>query len=85
LFQQWLEQHLPDRAERVMARVRDMRNGQDYQAQFGSRMKGEGLWADLIRQRFDRAIKRAGLVRSGLALDVSQFRPPSPAGQGSLF
>jgi DNA repair photolyase len=78
LFQQWLEAHFPERAERVMNRIRDMRGGKDYDAQFGSRMHGEGLWADLFRQRFQKAIKRLGLNRSGRfrTLDCSRFRKP---------
>src|SRR5690606_25073941 len=55
LFRQWLQAHYPDRAERVMSRIRDMRGGKDYQAGFGKRFSGEGIWADLIRQRFDAA------------------------------
>lgn len=88
LFQQWLEQHFPDRARRVMARVRDMRGGRDYDASFGSRMTGEGLWADLIRQRFQKAVQRLGLNRQRVELDLSQFRRPAPLGdvrQQSLF
>lgn len=85
LFQQWLEQHVPDRAARVMARVRDMREGHDYVSRFGSRMKGEGPWAELLRQRVDRAVNAAGLTRSGLKLDASQFQPPSLDGQARLF
>ncbi|WP_420472681.1 PA0069 family radical SAM protein [Noviherbaspirillum sp. ST9] len=80
LFQQWLEAHFPDRARRVMNRIRDMRGGKDYDADFGKRMHGEGVWADLIRQRFDKATARLGIgSRSeGYArLDASQFRRPS--------
>lgn len=51
LFRQWLQAHFPDRAQRVMNRVRDMRGGKDYDATFGKRMHGEGVWADMIRQR----------------------------------
>ena len=61
LFKEWLQAHFPQRAERVMNRVRDMRNGRDYQADFATRMKGDGLWAGLIRQRFDKACARLGL------------------------
>lgn len=86
LFQQWLESHFPDRAERVMNRVRDMRGGKDYDANFGTRMRGEGLWADLIKQRFQIALKRSGLSgrnRSFAQLDGSRFRRPAviPAAQ----
>ena len=52
LFRQWLALHYPDRAARVMARMQDMRGGKDYDAHFATRMKGQGIWADLLRQRF---------------------------------
>ncbi|KWA27423.1 radical SAM protein [Burkholderia multivorans] len=75
LFKSWLAAHFPDRAERVMNRVRDMRGGKDYDSDFAKRMKGEGIWADLLRQRFRQAVKRLGLNerRHGI-LDLSQFR-----------
>jgi DNA repair photolyase len=79
LFQQWLEAHFPDRAQRVMNRVRDMRGGKDYNSDFGKRMKGEGVWADLIRQRAEKAIRRFGMEKRGSRfrqLDASQFKRP---------
>ncbi len=76
LFRQWLEQHLPERAARVMARVQEMRGGRDYDADFATRMKGHGPWADLIRQRVHKAAARNGLTREPLRLDASRFRPP---------
>lgn len=82
LFQQWLQAHFPDRAQRVMNRVRDMRGGKDYDASFGTRMHGEGVWADLIRQRFEKAVERLGLgarARRFGALDASRFRRPVAA------
>ena len=88
IFQRWLDQHFPDRAARVMARVREMRGGRDYKADFGSRMKGEGVWAQLLQQRLAKARKRFGLDRERLVLDLSQFRKPlavSKVGQGDLF
>ncbi|WP_088706903.1 PA0069 family radical SAM protein [Noviherbaspirillum denitrificans] len=88
LFQQWLEAHFPDRARRVMNRLRDMRGGKEYDASFGKRMHGEGVWADLIRQRFDKAVARLGLgsrSRGYAALDASQFRRPAAEGQFELF
>ena len=63
IFQRWLDQHFPDRAARVMARVREMRGGKDYDASFGTRMKGEGVWAQLLQQRLAKARKRYGLDR----------------------
>jgi DNA repair photolyase len=77
IFQQWLQAHFPERAARVMARVREMRGGKDYDARFGARMKGEGVWAQLLRQRFDKAVARLGLNRTRIELDLTQFRPPA--------
>ena len=89
IFQQWLDTHFPERAARVMARVRDMRGGRDYDAKFGSRMVGEGVWAKLLRQRFDKAVARLGLAHERVPLDLAQFRKPMLARgtstQGDLF
>ena len=88
LFQNWLSQHFPDRAARVMARVREMRGGRDNDARFGTRMRGEGVWADLLAQRFRKACARLGLNRDRFELDLTQFKPPRPersVGQGELF
>jgi DNA repair photolyase len=80
LFQQWLQAHFPDRAERVMNRVRDLSGGKDYQAEFGKRMTGEGIWADLIRKRFDGALQKYQLKERRSAdfagLDCAKFRRP---------
>jgi DNA repair photolyase len=79
LFKDWLAAHFPDRAERVMARVRDMRGGKDYDSSFSARMKGEGLWADLLKQRFHKAARRLGLnQRDRGILDMSHFRRNEP-------
>jgi DNA repair photolyase len=86
LFQHWLQQHVPDRAARVMARVREMRGGRDNDSRFGSRMTGQGVWAELLRQRFDKACARLGLNRERVELDLTQFKAPAQAeSQGSLF
>jgi DNA repair photolyase len=88
LFRQWLEQHFPERAARVMARVQEMRGGKDNDPRFGSRMRGEGLWAQLLRQRFEHACRRLGYGNERIELDRTRFRPPSAAGgptQGALF
>jgi DNA repair photolyase len=82
LFKAWLEAHFPDRAGRVMARVREMRGGADYVADFATRMKGEGLWADFLRQRFDKARRRFGLEsRQHGILDFSRFGVPDAKGK----
>jgi DNA repair photolyase len=85
LFKQWLELHYPQRADRVMARIHDMRGGKDYDSDFATRMKGEGPWAQLIAQRFEKATRRIGFNRGRLVYDTSRFRPPAVAGQGQLF
>jgi DNA repair photolyase len=59
-----------------MARVREMRGGRDYDASWGSRMRGEGVWAQLLQQRFRKATARLGLDRSRVELDLTKFRRP---------
>jgi DNA repair photolyase len=79
LFQQWLQAHFPDRAQRVMNHVREMRGGKDYDANFGTRMRGAGIWADLIHQRFEKAARRLHLTGHSHrfeTLDASRFRRP---------
>jgi DNA repair photolyase len=88
LFQQWLQQHFPERADRIMARVREMRGGLDNDARFGTRMTGQGVWAQLLRQRFDKACARLGLIRQRTELELGRFRPPrdpAVAAQSCLF
>ena len=86
LFQQWLHQHVPERAARIMARVREMRGGKDNDSRFGTRMTGQGPWAELLRQRVRKACARLGLNQQKAELDFSRFRaPPAQAGQGQLF
>lgn len=84
LFEQWLRAHVPLQAERIMNRVRDLRGGRENDPQFGTRMRGTGIYAELIRKRFELALKRLGLARSTRQLDCTKFRPPSP-GQLTLF
>jgi DNA repair photolyase len=87
LFREWLDLHVPDRAEHVMSLIRQMRGGRDYDARFGTRMRGEGPYADLIRQRFALACRKHGLKRSRqLSLDCSKFAAPlQDTAQGNLF
>ncbi|WP_124381485.1 PA0069 family radical SAM protein [Ralstonia sp. SET104] len=97
VFQDWLSAHFPDRAQRVMNRIRDLHGGQDYKADFATRMRGTGIWADLLRQRFYKAADKLGFNYhryNELVLDTSQFKPPArpvkpkkpvDERQGSLF
>ena len=88
VFQTWLRAHFPLRADRVMARIRDLRGGKDYDSRFGKRMTGEGIWAELFAQRFRAACARHGLNRERKQFAVGQFRRPVIADtspQGRLF
>ena len=85
LFQDWLAHHAPDRAAKVMARVREMHGGQDYDPAFGRRMRGEGVWSDLIARRFDAAVQRMGLVHKMPPLRSDLFQPPPQAGDQLSF
>lgn len=87
LFEDWLNAHFPDRAQRVLHRIEDMRNGRRNDPNFGSRMRGTGVWADLLRQRFSLATRKLGLNRSRWQLDTQHFRAPvleSPLFQSSV-
>jgi DNA repair photolyase len=86
LFREWLNQHFSDRATRVMALVRQMRGGRDYDPEWGKRQRGEGPYARLIADRIARACRRLGLDKPRLPLDCSQFRRPlDEGGQPDLF
>jgi DNA repair photolyase len=83
LFENWLLHHVPLRAQRILARVRDLRRGKLNDPRFGSRMRGEGVWAELLARRFQIATRRLGLDRALPELDTRRFLR-SPA-QLSLF
>ena len=93
IFREWLSVHFPQRANRVLARVREL-HGRDehgsggdrlYDAQFGRRFTGQGTWAELLRQRFEKTCARLGFHRERAAPDMTLFRPPERSGQGALF
>ncbi len=85
LFREWLDTHFPDRKDKVMSIVRSIREGKDNDPDFFSRMKPRGVWADLLRARFDLARKRAGIGKPVFNLDCSHFRPPMVDGQLRLL
>ena len=94
LMREWLAQHYPERAARVLARIRELHGVQEgaegdgaplYRGDFATRMKGQGPWAELLAQRFAQACARLGLAREHQALDLTQFRPWSVPDQGALF
>ncbi len=84
LFRDWLAQHYPLRAEHVMSLVQQVRGGRDNDPAFGSRMRGQGQFADLIARRFALACKRLGLNDDRtLRLDTTRFRPPKGPASGA--
>ncbi|GGB84364.1 radical SAM protein [Marinobacterium zhoushanense] len=87
LFREWLDHHYPDRAEHVMSLIRQSRGGQEYASRFGTRMRGEGAFANLIEQRFRLALNRYGLgQRDRLQLRTDLFSvPPQTGDQLALF
>lgn len=86
LFRDWLHEHVPGQADKVIARVRAVHGGRDYDPEWGKRMTGEGVFANLIRRRFDVALGRLGLRKELPPLRTDLFRcPPRPGDQLSLF
>jgi DNA repair photolyase len=87
LFREWLALHVPQRAAHVMSLVQQMHGGRDYDSDFSTRMSGHGVFADLIRRRFDIACRKHGFGRAReLRLDTTKFMPPrKPSPQGQLF
>jgi DNA repair photolyase len=85
VWREWLELHYPERAAHVMSLIQQMRGGKDYDSGFGTRMRGEGPFAQLIGQRFAKAHRRLGYGRLP-PLDGTRFvAPRKPSPQGELF
>ena len=81
LFREWLAAHYPERAAHVMSLIHEMRGGRDNDPRFGSRMRGTGPYASLLRNRFQLACQRLKLNSTERgSLDTTLFRPPGPAG-----
>jgi len=86
LFTDWLEANYPDRASKVLKRIREVRGGRLNDPQFGRRMHGAGNYAEMLNRRFELACRRLGLDERRLEHDTSKFRvPPRPGQQRSLF
>ncbi len=81
IFRDWLAEHYPDRAKHVMSLINQSRGGKDYDAQFGTRMRGTGPYAELLRTRFDLAKRKLGYAgaEERYELNTKLFRPPTPA------
>lgn len=84
LFKEWLEQHFPDRKEKVLNRIRNIRGGKLYESKFGERFHGKGEFANQIRNMFQIQTKKLGMNRESLSLSTSHFRRPEK-GQLNLF
>lgn len=85
LFEEWLAHHYPDRRAKVLNRVRAVRGGALNDPRFGTRMRGEGFFADQVHTLFDVSLRRAGLAAKGPTLSTAAFRRPGVPTQGSLF
>ena len=83
LFEKWLEEHFPDRKEKVLNRVRDLRGGKLYNAEWGKRGRGEGIFAEQIQAIFDVSCRRLGLNEDPYELSTAAFR--RRGAQASLF
>jgi DNA repair photolyase len=84
LFRAWLDAHFPDRAGKVMAIINSIRDGRDNDPNFFTRMRGSGPWAELLRTRFQIAMKKHGLNRERLSVRTDLFHAPRGP-QGELF
>jgi DNA repair photolyase len=84
LFQRWLEQHYPERREKILNRIRSVRGGKLNESQFGKRQRGEGIFAQQVAQMFEAARRKHGFASSGPRLSTEFFRAPGPV-QGRLF
>ncbi|MCX7309560.1 MAG: PA0069 family radical SAM protein [Afipia sp.] len=86
LFREWLMANYPDRYRHVFTLIRDMRDGRDYDSQWGTRMKGTGPMAWMIGRRFEIACEKLGLNKRRAKLTTDHFaRPPRSNEQFNLF
>ncbi len=84
LFEDWLARNFPDRKDKVLRRVRELRGGALNDPRFGSRMKGEGVWADQLHALFKLGCRKAGIGPCFPELSTAAFRVP-PGPQLTLF
>ena len=85
LFKDWLAVNYPLKAEHVMSRMREMHNGKENDANFGSRFRGNGLFAELLAKRFKLSCERLGINRERISFDTTKFIKPRLCGQQKLF
>jgi DNA repair photolyase len=86
IFEAWLEAHYPDRKEKILGRLRALREGKLYRAEWGKRMSGTGVFAEQIESLFEASQRRYGLERRSDSPSTAAFRrPKTPSDQGDLF
>ena len=78
LFERWLDEHFPDRKKKVLNRVRYLRDGKLYDARWGVRQRGEGIFAEQLDAIFDVTCRKLGLNADSRELSADAFRRPSP-------
>jgi DNA repair photolyase len=76
LFERWLDQHFPQKKEKILGRIQAVRGGKLNDSRFGSRMRGQGIFADQIAQMFQVACHKVGLPKDGPDLSTAAFRRP---------
>jgi DNA repair photolyase len=74
MFEQWLSLHFPDRKEKILNRIRSLRNGKLNESQFGARMRGDGIFADQMDNFFDVSCRKAGIFGQSPNLSTAAFR-----------
>ena len=86
LFREWLETHEPGKTEHVFSIIRELRSGRENDPEYFTRMRGKGVYADLVRSRFQNACRKLGLNTEKSELNTALFKPPVTADpQQSLF
>jgi DNA repair photolyase len=85
LFERWVETHFPDRKEKVLGRVREIRGGELYDSRYGVRMTGEGVYAEHMKSLFVTTRRRLGMDGERKPLSTASFRRPAAGGQMALF
>jgi DNA repair photolyase len=81
LFEDWIRRHFPDRKDKVLNRIRALRDGKLNDPKFGSRMRGEGIFANQIESLFEVASRKAGIAGRRPGLSVAAFRVPASESQ----
>ena len=86
LFEEWLDEHAPDRKQHVLSLLRQAHGGELYRSEFGHRHRGAGPWADVLQRRFRIAVQRLGMTQGEGVLRTDLFQRPERAGdQLGLF